>query len=67
MNDSTRKGKKEAGGTLRATDQVLLHASAKVWADVFTPALVVEEGAFLEGKVSMEANEKKKVRSQDRS
>lgn len=44
-------------GTLRATRQVVLHAGAKVWADVHTPALVMEEGAFLEGKVNMEKNE----------
>jgi cytoskeletal protein CcmA (bactofilin family) len=41
-------------GTIRASEQVLLHSSAKVWADVHTPALVMEEGAFLEGKVNME-------------
>lgn len=40
-------------GTIRATDQVLLHASARVWADIHTPALVMEEGAFLEGRVNM--------------
>ena len=48
-------------GTLRATEQVLLHASAKVWADVFTPALVMEDGAFLEGKVCMESKNKPKA------
>ena len=41
-------------GTLRASEQVVLHATAKVWAEVHTPALVMEEGAFLEGKVNME-------------
>ena len=40
-------------GTIRATEQVILHSSAKVWADVHSPALIVEEGAFLEGKVDM--------------
>lgn len=41
-------------GTIRASEQVVLHPSARVWADIQTPALVMEEGAFLEGKVNME-------------
>lgn len=41
-------------GTIRATEQVVLHASAKVWADLSAPAVVMEDGAFLEGKVSMD-------------
>jgi cytoskeletal protein CcmA (bactofilin family) len=44
----------EVHGVIRATEQVVLHATARVWADIHTPTLVVEEGAFLEGKVSME-------------
>jgi len=45
-------------GTIRATEQVILHASAKVWADVQSPTLIVEEGAFLEGKVDMNKSSK---------
>lgn len=45
----------EVRGTIRATEQVVLHATAKVWAEIFAPALVMEEGAFLEGKVRMES------------
>ena len=41
-------------GTIRASEQVVLHASARVWAEIHTPALVMEEGAFLEGKVNMD-------------
>ncbi len=41
-------------GTLNASKQVMLHATAKVWADIHTPALVMEEGAFLEGTVDMQ-------------
>ena len=44
----------EVRGTIRAAEQVVLLASAKVWAEVHTPALVMEEGAFLEGKVAMD-------------
>ena len=50
----------EVRGTIRATEQVLLHATAKVWADVEAPALVMEDGAFLEGAVSMDRKEVKK-------
>jgi cytoskeletal protein CcmA (bactofilin family) len=41
-------------GVIRATASVVLHATAKVYADIHTPALVMEEGAFLEGSVDME-------------
>ena len=44
----------EVRGTIRAAEQVVLHSSAKVWAEIFASALVMEEGAFLEGKVTME-------------
>ena len=50
----------EVRGTIRAAEQVLLHASAKVWADIHTPALVMEDGAFLEGSVAMDSQEVKK-------
>jgi len=46
------------GGTVRgsvhATESVTLHATAKVWADLHSPAVIMEEGAFLEGQVAME-------------
>jgi cytoskeletal protein CcmA (bactofilin family) len=45
----------EVRGVIRATEQLVLQASARVWADVHTKKLIMEEGAFLEGKVSMEA------------
>jgi cytoskeletal protein CcmA (bactofilin family) len=43
-------------GVVRATETVVLHATARVWAEIHTPALVMEEGAFLEGKVTMEGS-----------
>jgi len=49
----------EVRGVLRATEQVVLNSSARVWADIHTPALVMEDGAFLEGKVAMEEGEVK--------
>jgi cytoskeletal protein CcmA (bactofilin family) len=50
----------EVKGTIRSTEQVTLHATAKVWADIQTPALVMEDGAFLEGAVTMDAKGVKK-------
>jgi len=41
-------------GTIRASSGVQLLSTAKVWADIHAPALVMEEGAFLEGQVAME-------------
>jgi cytoskeletal protein CcmA (bactofilin family) len=43
-------------GVVRATEQVVLHATARVWAEIHTPALVMESGAFLEGTVTMVAS-----------
>lgn len=43
----------EVHGVIRASERVVLHGSAKVWADIHTPALVMEDGAFLEGRVVM--------------
>ncbi len=42
-------------GVINATSTVQLLATARVWGDVKTPSLVMEEGAFLEGKVAMES------------
>jgi cytoskeletal protein CcmA (bactofilin family) len=42
-------------GTIKASEKVVLHASAKVWAEIHAPAVVMEDGAFLEGKVNMDA------------
>jgi len=45
------------GGTVRgaieASERVVLHAAAKVWADITAPAVIMEEGAFLEGRIAM--------------
>ncbi|MEJ2189028.1 MAG: polymer-forming cytoskeletal protein [Acidobacteriota bacterium] len=51
----------EVRGTIHASEKVLLHASAKVWADIHTPALVMEDGAFLEGAVSMDSKAPEKA------
>jgi len=40
-------------GTVKAAEKVVLHASARVSGEVHAPAVVMEDGAFLEGKVEM--------------
>ncbi len=40
-------------GTLRAAERVELTAAGKVMADVFTPTLTIDEGAFFEGRCTM--------------
>lgn len=42
-------------GTVKASEKVVLHASARVWGEIHAPAVVMEDGAFLEGKVDMGA------------
>lgn len=41
-------------GTLRAKERVVVTASGKVFADLYTPILTVEEGAMLEGRCHMQ-------------
>jgi cytoskeletal protein CcmA (bactofilin family) len=45
-------------GTVRASEKIVLHASAKIWGEIHAPAIVMEDGAFLEGRVNMEAPKK---------
>lgn len=41
-------------GALRASERVVITAAGKVLADVYTPSLTIEDGAFFEGRCSME-------------
>ena len=41
-------------GALRASERVEVTSNGKVLADVFTPSLTIEDGAFFEGRCSME-------------
>lgn len=43
-------------GTLRAGERVEITSTGKVMADLFTPSLTIEDGAFFEGKCSMQAS-----------
>ncbi len=45
-------------GTIKASEKVVLHATAKVHGEIHAPAVVMEDGAFLEGKVEMAAGAK---------
>ncbi len=41
-------------GSLRASERVDVTKTGKVLADVYTPSLTIDEGAFFEGRCSME-------------
>ncbi len=41
-------------GSLRASERVEIAAAGKVLADVYTPSLTIDEGAFFEGRCSMD-------------
>ena len=41
-------------GSLRASERVEVTAAGKVLADVHTPSLTIDDGAFFEGRCSME-------------
>lgn len=40
-------------GTLKVSERIEITATGKVTADLHTPSLMIEEGAFFEGKCSM--------------
>jgi cytoskeletal protein CcmA (bactofilin family) len=40
-------------GTITATERIELHAKARVLADLTTPALSIDEGAFFQGSCKM--------------
>jgi cytoskeletal protein CcmA (bactofilin family) len=48
-------------GTIIATEKVEIHKTGKVYGDIFTPVLNIEEGAIFEGKCQMskEARERR--------
>ncbi len=41
----------EVRGVVRGAEKIVLHASAKVWGELSAPLVVMEDGAFLEGRV----------------
>jgi len=43
-------------GTLKAASRVEILATGKVLADIETPTLCIEEGAFFEGRCAMESS-----------
>ncbi len=47
-------------GALRASERVEITAMGKVLADVYTPSLTIDDGAFFEGRCSMERLAKQK-------
>ena len=41
-------------GSLKASERVEINSTGKVVADIYTPSLMIEEGAFFEGRCSMQ-------------
>lgn len=46
-------------GSIHAQDQIVLHKTAKVYGNLFTPSLLMEEGVFFQGNCQMEEGVKK--------
>lgn len=44
-------------GTLTASERVEIHATGRVYGDIFAPALIIEEGALFEGRCEMTRHE----------
>ena len=53
-------------GVLRATDRVEITATGKIFADISAPIVVMEEGAFFEGRCSMKSAEKRSPAPRDK-
>ena len=45
-------------GVLKASEKVEVTATGKIYADIHTPRLMMEEGAFFEGRCSMKSSQK---------
>jgi cytoskeletal protein CcmA (bactofilin family) len=45
-------------GTITAKNRVEIHATGKVYGDIYTPALIIEHGAIFDGKCHMVEREK---------
>ncbi|MBN2382288.1 polymer-forming cytoskeletal protein [bacterium] len=43
-------------GSVHAKDQIVLHNTAKVYGNLFTPSLIMAEGVFFQGNCQMEEN-----------
>ncbi len=48
-------------GTVHASERVEIHPRARVTADIHTPVLKIEEGAFFQGSCSMESEPSAKL------
>jgi cytoskeletal protein CcmA (bactofilin family) len=46
-------------GTLTATVKVEIHATGRVYGDIFAPALIIEEGAIFDGRCEMARGERR--------
>lgn len=52
-------------GTVRAARRVQISSTGKVYADLHTPSLVVEDGAIFEGSCAMSREDRSRTRAQE--
>lgn len=52
-------------GTVRATRKIQITATGRVYADLDTPSLLMEDGAFLEGRCSMSRDGERDARREE--
>jgi cytoskeletal protein CcmA (bactofilin family) len=50
----------EFHGVIRASDRVEIHKDGRVYGELYTPCLIIEAGAFFEGKCNMSENKQVK-------
>jgi cytoskeletal protein CcmA (bactofilin family) len=55
----------EFHGVIRASDRVEIHKDGKVFGEIFTPCLIIEAGAFFEGRCNMSSNQKAATKKDD--
>lgn len=46
-------------GSIHAKKNIILHTSARVYGNLYTPSLIMEEGVFFQGNCQMEENVQK--------
>jgi cytoskeletal protein CcmA (bactofilin family) len=48
----------EFRGIIQASDRVEIHKNGKVFGDIYSPCLIIEAGAFFEGRCTMKNSQK---------
>jgi cytoskeletal protein CcmA (bactofilin family) len=54
----------EFHGVIRASDRVEIHKDGKVFGEIYSPCLIIEAGAFFEGRCNMSDNKRTKTKEE---